>query len=144
MTGAAEPPARAATATAPLLVVDAANVVGSRPDGWWRDRAGAARRLLSALQGAAPELGDVALVVEGRARDGAEAGDAGGIRVVHAPGSGDDEIVATVAAAREAGRPVTVVTADRGLRERVAALGASTVGPGWLWERLERESPDPR
>ncbi len=32
-----------------LIVVDAANVVGSRPDGWWRNRAGAARRLLVQL-----------------------------------------------------------------------------------------------
>jgi selenocysteine lyase/cysteine desulfurase len=31
------------------LLVDAANVVGSRPDGWWRDRAGATARLLARL-----------------------------------------------------------------------------------------------
>ena len=39
----------------PLLIVDAANVVGSVPDGWWRDRAGAARRLRDALR---PVAGD--------------------------------------------------------------------------------------
>ena len=37
------------------VVVDAANVVGSRPDGWWRDRPGAARRLVAACAGVAAE-----------------------------------------------------------------------------------------
>ncbi|TDC70074.1 hypothetical protein E1193_30120, partial [Micromonospora sp. KC606] len=58
--------------TRPLLIVDGANVVGSRPDGWWRDRAGAAARLRDALaplaaQGLPPELSppvEVVLVVE--------------------------------------------------------------------------------
>ncbi len=35
------------------LIVDGANVVGSRPDGWWRDRAGAAVRLYDELAGLA-------------------------------------------------------------------------------------------
>ena len=53
-------------------------------------------------------------------------------RVVLASGSGDDAIVDVVAAAATAdsGRSITVVTADRGLRDRVEALGATTVGPG--------------
>ncbi len=42
------------TALMPLtIVVDAANVMGSRPDGWWRDRAGAAQRLLAQIAGLA-------------------------------------------------------------------------------------------
>jgi hypothetical protein len=112
-----------------LLVVDAANVMGSRPDGWWRDRAGAAARLrdrLAARDAGRPE--EVVLVVEGRAR-----GVAGvpGVEVVAADGSGDDAIVEVVRG-RGAGRPTVVVTADRGLRERVTALGATVHGPRWL------------
>jgi hypothetical protein len=117
-----------------LLIVDGANVVGSRPDGWWRDRAGAAGRLRDALRpvaaGGLPDLPpplEVVLVVEGRAR-GVESVD--GVRVVAAPGSGDDTIVDLAAAARP--RRTVVVTADRGLRERVHALGAETRGPRTL------------
>jgi predicted RNA-binding protein with PIN domain len=122
-----------------LLVVDAANVVGARPDGWWRDRAGAARRLLMRIS-AAPVCADrsveVVVVLEGAAKgalDGSAAPE--GLRVVAADGSGDDAIVAQVAAHR--GRTITVVTADRGLRERVVALGAETVGPRWLLDRID-------
>lgn len=122
-----------------LIVVDAANVVGSRPNGWWRDRAGAARTLLEQLTGLAPRLAqpaEVVAVLEGKARAADPAVD--GVRVVLADGSGDDAIVDTVAAAveQDSARSITVVTADRGLRERVEALGAGTVGPGWLLERL--------
>lgn len=110
-----------------LVVVDGANVVGSRPDGWWRDRPGAARRLAERLAAGVPLPGELVLVLEGAARRGVPEGDESGVRVVHAAGSGDDAIVDLVAAA--SGRPVTVVTSDRGLRARVAALGAATVGP---------------
>jgi hypothetical protein len=115
-----------------LLVVDAANVVGSKPDGWWRDRAGAAERLRDALRNINDEgLSDlpapveVVLVVEGKARDIAPGE---GVRVERAPGSGDDKIVEVVAA-EGTDRRVVVVTADRGLRERVTALGAEVRGP---------------
>jgi hypothetical protein len=109
----------------PLLIVDAANVVGSVPDGWWRDRAGATARLRDALaEDRAGSDGEVMLVVEGRARD---VPSVEGVRVVAAPGSGDDAIVELVRG--NAGRDITVVTADRALRERVSALGARVVGP---------------
>jgi len=118
-----------------LIVVDGANVVGSRPDGWWRDRAGAAGRLRDALAAAgpgalagAPDDTTLVLVVEGAAR-----GVSGtpGVRVVAAPRSGDDAIVDLV---RDAvtDDDVVVVTADRGLRDRVTALGAQVVGPSAL------------
>ncbi|WP_173745334.1 hypothetical protein [Actinoplanes sp. TFC3] len=117
----------------PLLVIDAANVVGSKPDGWWRDRAGAAERLRDKLvplnvQGLADLPGPVelVLVVEGEARDIAPIA---GVRIQRASGSGDDAIVDLVAT-EGAGRRVVVVTADRGLRERVTALGAEVRGPG--------------
>ncbi|MEU3312635.1 NTP pyrophosphohydrolase [Streptomyces sp. NPDC048387] len=107
----------------PVLIVDAANVVGSVPDGWWRDRKGAAERLRDRL--AAREGGEeVILVVEGAAR-GVES--VPGVRVESAPGSGDDLIVRLAAA--HADRPCTVVTADRALRERVQAYGATCAGP---------------
>jgi hypothetical protein len=114
-----------------LLIVDGANVVGSVPDGWWRDRAGAAARLRDRLAaavaaGRVPATVEVVLVVEGAAR-GVEPVD--GVRVVPAPGSGDNTIVAL---AEQAQAAVTVVTADRGLRERVAASGADVIGPGAL------------
>lgn len=117
------------------LVVDGANVVGSRPDGWWRDRAGAAQRLHAAI--AAADLGYdmVVLVLEGAARRGRPAGGEGGLHTVHAPGSGDDTIVDLVH--ERAGRDdVVVVTADRALRDRVLAAGGSVTGPSWLLDQL--------
>jgi 8-oxo-dGTP diphosphatase len=136
------------------IIVDAANVMGSRPDGWWRDRAGAARRLrdelapladtgLTALPAgtAGPAdsalalwLPDIVLVVEGAARpaaldNGAAAAGPRRLEVVAAPGSGDDTIAGL--AGRLPGRRI-VVTADRELRGRCTAAGASVAGPGWL------------
>lgn len=120
-----------------MLLVDAANVIGSRPTGWWRDRAGAARtfvdRLSSAVATARIE-GPVTVVLEGKARDGVPEGAAGDVTVRHAPASGDDTLVDIAA---QAGEPVTLVTADQGLRRRAEALGAAVVGPRWLLDRLE-------
>lgn len=114
-----------------LLIVDAANVVGSVPDGWWRDRRGAAERLRDRLvsygEGGLPGRAgplEIVLVVEGAAR-GVES--VPGVRVESAPGSGDDRMVELVAEAQ--GRDVLVVTADRELRRRVAELGADVAGP---------------
>ncbi|TDD15115.1 hypothetical protein E1218_32075 [Kribbella turkmenica] len=127
-----------------VIVVDAANVVGSRPDGWWRDRVGAARRLLVRLAELQERLEDatqVIVVLEGAARravSGADAPDLGALRVVLADGSGDDTIAA-VAAESAAGEPapdVTVVTADRGLRQRTEPTGATSEGPNWLLGQL--------
>ncbi|MEV4738244.1 MULTISPECIES: NUDIX domain-containing protein [unclassified Microbacterium] len=145
----------------PVLVVDAANVVGSVPDGWWKDRPGAARRLAGRLTGlsvSGAELGlggdawfpSIALVVEGAAR-GIDAPEAdiedfadlrlgGDVAVVDAEGSGDDAIVAEVARQVEAGRYVVVVTSDRELQERVASAGAAQVrSSGWLLGLLDGE-----
>jgi hypothetical protein len=127
----------------PLVVVDAANAVGSVPDGWWRDRHGATERLrdgLVPLAGAGlPDRDDVpewarrpplelVLVVEGAARG---VGAAPGVRVEAAAGSGDDLMVDLLArAAQDApGRRLLLVTADRGLRARARAHGAVCAGP---------------
>ena len=123
-----------------MLLVDAANVVGSRPTGWWRDRAGAARTFVDRMRVAAASGGfvePVVVVLEGAARPGVEEGVADGVEVVHAPGEGDDTLADLAAAATAAGRPVTLVSADRGLAERVRRVGAEVVGPRWLLERLE-------
>jgi hypothetical protein len=139
------------------LVVDAANVVGSRPDGWWRDRAGAARRLAGSivavlvsrpedlveqLDGGTPRSAETAgsdlavaavqvhLVLEGAANDAADLPTHPLLDVVHAPADGDAAIVGVVE--RLAGGPdrVLVVTADWALREPVRAAGADVTGPG--------------
>lgn len=122
-----------------MIVVDAANVVGSRPNGWWRDRAKAAATLcadLVAAVGAGRLQAPVVVVLEGAARPGAAAGERDGLRIVHATGSGDDTIAAVAADGVAAGETVTVVTADRGLRERVQRVGGEVVGPSWLLDRL--------
>lgn len=142
-----------------VLVVDGANVVGSRPDGWWRDRAGAARRLAGRLAalGSVPAglvglpgdewVPSIELVTEGAARSatgsdglGGAGGPGGavGVRVVPAPGHGDDEIVARARlAAADPRTHAVVVTADRELRARCADVGAGHLGPGTLWELLD-------
>ena len=123
------------------LVVDAANVVGSRPDGWWRDRSGAASRLLASLATAlsAGRLeGPIVVVLEGAARGGAPAGPCAtqGLRVVHADADGDSAIVAEVVGLVAEGAPATVVTADRGLQDRVTVAGGTVLPPSWLLKRL--------
>ena len=131
----------------PAIVVDAANVVGSLPDGWWNDRAGAAQRLLARIGGMrdagvpAAALGlsenlwfpQWIAVLEGRAR---EAGDVDGVDVVRAAGEGDDAIAAEAERLVGEGSTVTVVTSDRGLAQRAAAAGAAVRGAGWLLDLL--------
>jgi 8-oxo-dGTP pyrophosphatase MutT (NUDIX family) len=129
----------------PAVVVDAANVVGSVPDGWWKDRAGAADRLLHDLSALAargtdaaalglPEhtwFPEITAVLEGAARDAA---DVARVSVVRADGSGDDAIAAEAERLRDAGREVTVVTSDRGLRDRLREVSVKPVS--WLRDLL--------
>ena len=118
------------------LVVDAANVVGARPDGWWKDRPGAARRLHEELLVADVPGDEVVLVLEGGAKAGVRAGRDAHVRTVHAPRDGDATILAEARRAAERGREVTVVTADRALAANVGGVGARVVGPSWLLDRL--------
>src|SRR3954468_6218646 len=118
-----------------MLVIDAANVIGSRPDGWWRDRPGAARAFAERVRATvtAGRLGPpVTIVLEGRARSGADEAELDGVEVVHALGEGDD----TIAAIAAANPDVVVVTADRALAERVRAVHGEVVGPTWLLDQL--------
>jgi predicted RNA-binding protein with PIN domain len=121
-----------------LLVVDGNNVMGSRPDGWWRDRAGAAQRLVESV---AAHCGDepVTVVFDGRRPDGFE--EPGGVAVLFAdrPGSdaADDAIAALVA---DDPRPerLEVVTSDARLAARVRASGARVRGAGAYRDEIER------
>ncbi|MCV7425670.1 NYN domain-containing protein [Mycobacterium montefiorense] len=119
-------------------IVDGMNVIGSRPDGWWRDRDRAMVALVDKLDRWACTQGDTVTVVFERPT----AITATVIEVAHAPKAGansaDDEIVRLVHAAT---RPddIHVVTSDRVLSDRVRSLGASVFAP----ERF-RELVDPR
>ncbi|BDZ65492.1 hypothetical protein [Agromyces mangrovi Wang et al. 2018] len=136
-----------------VVVVDVANVMGSRPDGWWRDRAGAAARLLDRMPGLVGEvlelpdtdasaepapraahIARIVAVVEGQAK---AVEDVTGIDVVRAPADGDGAIVEVARGLEASAAFVVVVTADRGLRAR---LGPDTraVGPTWLRDLLDR------
>lgn len=128
----------------PVLVVDIANVMGSRPDGWWRDRAGAAGRLMVSLvplvdaEVAPPDslslrasefrVDRIVAVVEGRARTAIAPDE---LQVVLAPADGDSAIVEVAGQVLDQGEVPLVVTADRGLRERLPS-GSLIAGPGWL------------
>ncbi|WP_235934102.1 NUDIX domain-containing protein [Paramicrobacterium chengjingii] len=132
----------------PQLVVDAANVVGSRPDGWWRDRRAAATRLRDRLEalsntGIADEqvadlrwCPEIIMVLEGQAK-GVE--NSAHVRVVNAPGEGDNEIVEQVAAliAGQVESDVTVITSDRELAARAEELGGRVHGAAWLLGRMD-------
>ena len=123
------------------VLVDVANVMGSRPDGWWRDRAAAASRLLELMPGlvgrtvSAPDADDevtieqVVAVVEGEAKS---VPTPAGVIVERAPRDGDSTIVSTaVRYVAAASNRVLVVTADRGLRARLPD-DVTIAGPGWF------------
>ncbi len=141
------PRLRALLGVRPAVIVDAANVVGSVPDGWWKDRRGATQRLIgrvAALAARGVPASALALpadtwfpawhvVVEGQART---VPDAAGVRIVRAPGSGDDAIATEATGLLGDGRTVTVVTSDRGLAARAEKAGASVRGARWLLDLL--------
>lgn len=123
------------------VLLDTANVLGSRPNGWWKDRSGATSSLLASLSAALPrtvELPDggfawlerIEAVLEGEAK--AAQFEDPRIPIIHAPGSGDDELARR---ANEGDTPTALVTADRGLRNRlptdVQVLSPSTI-LGWI------------
>jgi predicted RNA-binding protein with PIN domain len=121
-----------------VLVVDGANVVGSRPDGWWRDRAGAAARLHGRLAVADTSYDEIVLVLEGQAKGGVPRGKDAHLRTVHAARDGDQAITDEARTLRDRGDDVVVITADRGLQARVEALGCRTMSPSWLLDLLDQ------
>jgi hypothetical protein len=119
-------------------MVDAMNVIGSRPDGWWRDRAGATERLLDALEPFAAGEDEVVVVLDAGRPE--QAGRRGNLEVVLAPRRGrnaaDDEIVARLERDPDPAS-VRVVTSDGALADRVGALGGQVEGAGEFRARLD-------
>jgi predicted RNA-binding protein with PIN domain len=111
-----------------LLIVDGMNVIGTEPDGWWRDRPAARRRLVDALAGWDAGAFEVTVVFDGRPQTGEEAAAAAaGVTASFAPGgrnAADDAIVEIVRSLEDPAVTV-VVTSDRGLVDRVQRLGAT-------------------
>jgi predicted RNA-binding protein with PIN domain len=125
-------------------VVDGMNLIGSRPDGWWRDRAGARRRLVGEL---APLVGpdvEVTVVFDGRPGPGEiEEAAAVGITARFAPGgpnAADHAIVALLPSLGD-GADVTVVTSDAALADSVRRAAVAVVGVRAFRERLEEPGP---
>ena len=124
-----------------MLLVDALNVIGSRPDGWWRDRPRAMRELVARLEAYAAATGEaVTVVLEGTSLE-PDRGPEGRVRVVLASRSGpdaaDDEIVELLTRAPDPAR-IRVVTSDAALAARVRERGATTVPAGSFRRRLDR------
>ena len=118
-------------------LIDGMNVIGSRPDGWWRDRDAAKHRLVERLAALAARGEEVTVVFDGRAPEPPP--QASGVEVLFAPGgpnSADQRIVGIVEAL-ERPAETTVVTSDGPLAERVGALGAAVTGAGAFRRRLE-------
>ena len=114
-------------------LVDAMNVIGSRPDGWWRDREGAGRALVAQLESFGREASEeVTVVFDGRPFDLPAPGP---VEIVFAP-SADDAIVEALAAERDAAK-VTVVTSDRQLADCARTAGAAVTGAGGFRRRLD-------
>ena len=107
-------------------IVDGMNVIGTRPDGWWRDRHTAMVRLVDLLERwSAADGDDVTVVFEQPPRPPIRSSV---VEVAHArragPNSADDEIVRRVRAAADPSS-VRVVTSDDVLSQQVSAAGAS-------------------
>jgi predicted RNA-binding protein with PIN domain len=118
-------------------MVDASNVIGARPDGWWRDREAAARRLLDALRAFAAGGEDVVVVLDAGPPEWA--GQEGTLEVAIAPRRGrdaaDDEIARRLDADPDPGS-IRVVTSDAALAARARERGAEVVGAGAFRRRL--------
>jgi predicted RNA-binding protein with PIN domain len=122
----------------PLVVVDGNNVMGSRPDGWWRDRAGAAKRLVAQLgDWAARSDRDVLVVFDGAPPPGLDPPPRVDVRFARRRGrdAADDDIAAFVAA-DEAPERLRVVTSDAELARRVREQGAEVSGARELLDQL--------
>jgi predicted RNA-binding protein with PIN domain len=121
-------------------LVDGMNVIGTRPDNWWRDRDAAMLRLVDLLERwVAVEGGELTVVFERKPSPPIRSSV---IEVAHAPkpkrDAADDEIIRRLRADPQPGA-VRVVTSDRWLADRAWALGASVEGAESFRNRLENE-----
>jgi predicted RNA-binding protein with PIN domain len=121
-------------------MVDGMNVIGSRPDGWWRDRDAAMARLVDQLERFVAESGDdVTVVFERKPRPALRSTV---IEIAHAPKAGPDaadhEIVRRVEADPQPSS-IQVVTSDRWLADRVSAAGAVVLGADGFRARIEAD-----
>ncbi|MGO1545076.1 MAG: NUDIX domain-containing protein [Gulosibacter sp.] len=139
----------------PLIIVDVANLVGTTPDGWWKDPAAATERLIQSLQplcedGVPASLFEmdahvswpaVTCILEGKQRDAliGLGGLARHLEAIPAEASGDDAIVDLVRETRAAhpAMPVLVATSDQALQRRVQDYGATTIGARAFLELLD-------
>ena len=121
-----------------LWLIDGMNVIGSRPDGWWRDRDSAMLRLVDLLERWAASDGEEVTVVFERPPSPPIRSTV--IEVAHAPkpraNAADDEIIRRLAKIAEPGL-VRVVTSDRWLADRAAAAGATVEGADSFRSRIE-------
>ena len=119
-----------------MVLVDGNNVMGSRPDGWWKDRPGAAKRLVEQLGDWAARTGNEVLVVfDGAAPPSMPQPDRVEVRFARrrGPDAADDDIAELVATGED---PPFVVTSDADLARRVREHGAEVVGARWLLDQL--------
>jgi predicted RNA-binding protein with PIN domain len=112
------------------LIVDGNNVMGSRPDGWWKDRAGATRRLVERIGAWADAAGaDVLVVFDGRPPPGLAAPPRVELRFAERGGANAaDDVIAALVADAAAPATLRVVTSDAELARRVREYGAEVVG----------------
>jgi predicted RNA-binding protein with PIN domain len=121
------------------LIVDGNNVIGSRPDGWWRDRPGATRRLVEQLGRWAAGGEDVLVVFDGPQPEGLAAPEGVDARFATRRGpNAADDVIADLVAGAEAPERLRVVTSDAGLAGRVRAHGAEVIPARGFREQLDR------
>jgi predicted RNA-binding protein with PIN domain len=125
------------------LIVDGMNVIGSRPDGWWRDRQRAMRRLVDQLERYAQSHGDEVVVVFDGPRSPRSPRSRRHVRLEFTsdsrPNAADDAIVARVGADPDC-PTLTVVTSDARLAQRVRSHGAAVTGARSFRRRLDAVS----
>ena len=116
-----------------VLIVDGMNVLGSRPDGWWRDRPAAMRRLVAGLDALARDQ-DLPVEVCFDGSPHAAVADLATDRVAvsFAPGGPNaaDRVIAERVRADEQPGRLLVVTSDRRLRASIKAAGGRSTGAG--------------
>jgi predicted RNA-binding protein with PIN domain len=123
-------------------LIDGMNVIGTRPDAWWKDRDAAMLRLVDLLERWAAADGEDVTVVFERPPSPPIRSTMVGVR--HAPrpkpNAADDEIIRLLEADPDPGA-VLVVTSDRWLAARASAAGATVVGAESFRTRLDTVGP---